>query len=44
MGKTSEEIFTALLPDIEEQKELLLQKNVEKQQEVEISKNGGKLL
>ncbi len=43
MGKTSEEIFTALLPDIEEQKRIAITEECGKQEEVEISKNGGKL-
>ena len=43
MGKTSEEIFTALLPDIEAQKRIAITEECGKQEEVEIAKNGGKL-
>ena len=38
MGKTSEEIFTALLPDIEEQKELLPTEECGKKQKLKFPK------
>ena len=43
MGKTSEEIFSTLLPDLEEQKMLSIMIECGKEEEVEIAKNGGKL-
>lgn len=43
MGKTSEEIFSTLLPDLEQQKMLSIMQECGKEEEVEIAKNGGKL-
>ncbi len=43
MGKTSEEIFSTLLPDLETQKMLSIMEECGKEEEVEIAKNGGKL-
>ena len=43
MGKTSEEIFSTLLPDLEEQKMLSIMIECGKEEEIEIAKNGGKL-
>ena len=43
MGKTSEEIFSTLLPDLKRQKMLSIMEECGKEEEVEIAKNGGKL-
>ncbi len=43
MGKTSEEIFNTLLPEVEEQKRFQIMEECGKQEEVEIAKHGGKL-
>lgn len=43
MGKTSEEIFNTLLPEVEQQKRFQIMNECGKQEEVEIAKHGGKL-
>lgn len=43
MGKTPEEIFTALFPDLEEQKRMQIAEECGKQEEIEIVNHGGKL-